>query len=64
MAQVDEMKDAVLLIFQPAEEGKGGGKVIAESGLLEGVLALHGIHVWPDIPSGVMSSKACNALYI
>lgn len=53
----EELQGAVLLIFQPAEEGLAGGKLVAESGVLEGVKALHGLHVWPDLPSGVIASK-------
>ena len=53
-----DLTGAVLLIFQPAEEGKGGGKLVADSGILKGVKALHGLHVWPDLPSGVIASKA------
>ena len=59
-----QLNGAVLLLFQPAEEGKGGGKLVADSGILDGVRALHGLHVWPDLPSGVIASKAsiCFAL--
>lgn len=56
-----ELQHAVLLIFQPAEEGKAGGKLVADSGVLEGVQALHGLHVWPDLPSGVIASKVAPA---
>ena len=47
----------MLLIFQPAEEGLAGGKTVVESGVLEGVKALHGLHVWPDLPTGVLASR-------
>ena len=58
-----ELQRAVLLIFQPAEEGLGGGKIVAESGALKGVKALHGLHVWPDLQSGVIASKAGTQLF-
>jgi metal-dependent amidase/aminoacylase/carboxypeptidase family protein len=29
-----------------------------EEGALEGVQGVHGIHVWPEIPAGLIGSKA------
>lgn len=57
-----ELQGAVQLIFQPAEEGLAGGKIVAESGVLEGIQALHGLHVWPDLPSGTIASKVMTSL--
>ena len=49
---------SVRLLFQPAEEGGAGGKVMADEGELEGVNAgLSGLHVWPGLPSGRISSR-------
>ncbi len=48
----------MLLVFQPAEEGLAGGKDVVDSGVLEGVKALHGLHVWPDLPTATLASKA------
>lgn len=45
-----------MLLFQPAEEGGAGGKFMVEEGALEGVLGVHGIHVMPIYPSGVITS--------
>ena len=45
-----------MLLFQPAEEGGGGGKVMVEEGALEGVLGIHATHVMPACPSGVVAS--------
>ena len=47
----------MLLLFQPAEEGLAGGKLVVESGALEGVAAIHGLHVWPTLNSGMFTSK-------
>ncbi|MGL4252756.1 MAG: M20 metallopeptidase family protein [Fusobacteriaceae bacterium] len=49
---------SVMLIFQAAEEGEGGAKVIAEDPLyrnreIEGIFALH---VYPEIPEGKAST--------
>ena len=52
------MKGTVILLFQPAEEGGAGGKLMVDEGVLDGVEGIHGAHVMPDIPSGVIASKA------
>ena len=52
------LRASVRLLFQPAEEGGAGGKVMADEGELEGVNAgLSGLHVWPALPSGLVSSR-------
>ena len=51
------LSGTVLLIFQPAEEALAGGKHIVESGALQGVTAVHGLHVWPSLASGVFASR-------
>lgn len=50
----------VLIIFQPAEETTGGAKDICDLGILEKykVNRIFGIHLWPFIPWGTISSKA------
>ena len=47
----------VLFAFQPAEEGGAGGRKMVEEGILEGVSAAFGLHVWPEIPMGRIASK-------
>ena len=44
----------VYFIFQPAEEGEGGGKVMIEEGLFEQfpVETVFGLHNWPGMPVG------------
>lgn len=41
-------------IFQPAEEGDGGGRVMVEEGLFEKFpcSAVFGMHNWPGLPAG------------
>jgi IAA-amino acid hydrolase len=48
----------VRLLFQPAEEGGAGGKAMVDAGDLGGVAGVSGIHVWPGLPTGVVSSRA------
>jgi amidohydrolase len=50
----DELRGAVKLMFQPAEEGPGGAAPMIEEGLLENpkVDAAFAIHLWNDLPTG------------
>jgi hippurate hydrolase len=50
----------VYFIFQPAEEGEGGGKVMIEEGLFEQfpVEAVFGLHNWPGMPAGYFGIAA------
>lgn len=44
----------VHVVFQPAEEGQGGGRVMVEEGLFERFPAaqVFGLHNWPALPAG------------
>jgi amidohydrolase len=44
----------VKYVFQPAEEGGHGALRMVESGVLEGVDAALGLHVWLGLPTGVV----------
>ena len=50
----------VLLIFEPAEETTGGAAPICATGLLERyhVTRVFGMHLWPELPAGVIASRA------
>ncbi|WP_052339399.1 amidohydrolase [Gorillibacterium massiliense] len=53
-----ELEGTVRLLFQPNEEkAKGAGQVI-QSGALEGVSAVFGLHNKPDLPVGTIGIKA------
>lgn len=56
----DEICGTVKLIFQPAEELSpvGGSKGMLESGYLDDVKAVYGLHVWPDLPHGTVGVKS------
>jgi len=49
----------VYLIFQPAEEGGGGGRVMLEEGLFERFPAdeVYALHNWPYLPPGKISVR-------
>ena len=44
----------VVVIFQPAEEGGGGGKEMCDDGLMDrwGIQEVYGMHNWPGVPVG------------
>ena len=52
----------VKVIFQPAEEGGGGGERLVKAGVLDGrvgpkVAAIFGIHGWPGLSVGVVGTR-------
>ncbi|MCB9729895.1 MAG: amidohydrolase [Deltaproteobacteria bacterium] len=46
------------LLFQPAEEGKGGALRCIDEGVLDGVDAAFGLHVWNELPLGTVAATA------
>jgi len=59
LAETRAFDGTVVLIFQPAEEGGGGGRVMVEEGLMEryGVQEVYGMHNWPGQPLGQFAIK-------
>lgn len=55
LSQQQELKKSVVMIFQPAEEGPGGAKVMIEEGLFEKfpIRAVFGIHLYPGLEEGL-----------
>jgi amidohydrolase len=47
-----EWRGSVRCLFQPAEEVGNGARAMIEEGVLEGVDAALGLHVWTGLPSG------------
>ncbi|MCI7796820.1 MAG: amidohydrolase [Lachnospiraceae bacterium] len=56
----DEICGTVKLVFQPAEEMSpvGGSRGMLESGYLDDIGAIYGLHVWPDLPHGKVGVKS------
>ncbi|HEV8312057.1 MAG TPA: M20 aminoacylase family protein [Burkholderiaceae bacterium] len=54
LARTRRFDGTVHFIFQPAEEGKGGARVMVEQGLFERFPcdAVYALHNWPDLPLG------------
>jgi hippurate hydrolase len=55
LAASKNFKGTVNFIFQPAEEGGGGGELMIKEGLLEmfPVDSVYGLHNWPGMPAGI-----------
>ena len=60
LAETRNFDGRVALIFQPAEEGGGGGKVMLDDGLLErfDIAEVYGMHNWPGMPVGTFGIRA------
>ncbi|MCR8826432.1 M20 aminoacylase family protein [Pseudosulfitobacter koreensis] len=54
LAETRNFDGTVVLIFQPAEEGGGGGKEMCDDGMMDrwGVQEVYGMHNWPGLPTG------------
>ncbi|MBP85427.1 MAG: peptidase M20 [Planctomycetaceae bacterium] len=55
-----EINGTVKLIFQPAEEGGAGGQLMRDEGALQNpaVQRIFGLHVWPQLPTQSIGSRA------
>ncbi|MBU1093880.1 MAG: amidohydrolase [Firmicutes bacterium] len=55
VSRLKNLKKTVVFIFQPAEEGPGGAKVIIEEGIFEKYHITHifGIHLYPGLDEGL-----------
>jgi amidohydrolase len=59
----DQLPVCVKFIWQPAEEGGGGADRLCRAGVLDGrlgpkVAAIFGLHGWPGLPVGMVSTKS------
>jgi amidohydrolase len=54
LAATRNFDGTVVFIFQPAEEGEGGARVMIEQGLFERfpMQSVFGMHNWPGLPAG------------
>ena len=60
LAETRNFDGTAFLIFQPAEESGGGGRVMVEEGLFRRfpVEAVYALHNWPGLPPGQMAVGA------
>lgn len=56
LAQTRNFDGTAVLIFQPAEEGRGGAKAMMEDGLFDTFPcdAIYALHNWPGLPPGTI----------
>ena len=54
LAETRNFDGTVAVIFQPAEEGGGGGKEMCDDGIMDrfGIQEVYGMHNWPGRPVG------------
>lgn len=66
LMQIEHRPNPVTLVFQPAEEGGGGGDKMCRDGALDGdepngfgppIARMYGLHGWPDFPLGTVATK-------
>ncbi|KJF28421.1 amidohydrolase [Clostridium aceticum] len=55
----EKLKDNIVLLFQPAEEGPGGALPILEGGFLKkyGVEEIYGLHLFPGLQEGQLGLR-------
>ena len=54
LAETRNFDGTVVVIFQPAEEGGGGGREMCEDGMMDrwNIQEVYGMHNWPGMPLG------------
>ncbi len=60
LCETRNFQGSVAVIFQPAEEGGGGGDQMVKDGLMErfGIESVYGMHNWPGLPVGQFAIRA------
>ncbi|KFF48570.1 peptidase M20 [Gammaproteobacteria bacterium MFB021] len=60
LAEWRDFAGTVYLVFQPAEEGLGGGLAMVEDGLFERfpMDAIYALHNWPTLPAGQVAIRS------
>jgi amidohydrolase len=59
LAETRNFDGTAVVIFQPAEEGGGGGREMVKDGLMErfGIREVYGMHNVPDLPIGAFATR-------
>ncbi|WP_458790182.1 M20 aminoacylase family protein [Yoonia sp. MH D7] len=60
LSETRNFDGTVVVIFQPAEEGGGGGREMCEDGMMDkfGIQEVYGMHNWPGRPVGSFSIRS------
>ena len=62
-ARRDTLAGTVVFLFQPSEEKPpGGARLMIEEGALHGVDTVFGLHLWQQLPTGVVGLRAGAAM--
>ena len=54
----ERLGGTIKFVFQPSEEGGGGGKVMVDEGVADDVSSIFALHLWPGLPFGKVATKA------
>jgi hippurate hydrolase len=59
LAETRNFDGTAVMIFQPAEEGGGGGQKMVQDGMMErfGIQEVYGMHNYPGLPVGQFSTR-------
>lgn len=59
LAETRHFDGTVVVIFQPAEEGGGGGLEMCKDGMMDrfGIQEVYGMHNWPGVPAGTFAIR-------
>ena len=60
LAETRNFDGTTVVIFQPAEEGGGGGREMCEDGMMDrwGIQEVYGMHNWPGKPTGSFAIRS------
>ncbi len=60
LAETRNFDGTAVVIFQPAEEGGGGGKVMCDEGMMDrwNIDEVYGMHNWPSMPVGQFAIRS------
>ncbi|WP_163846173.1 M20 aminoacylase family protein [Pseudooceanicola aestuarii] len=60
LAETRNFDGTAIVIFQPAEEGGGGGREMCEDGMMDrwNINEVYGMHNWPGIPTGQFAIRS------
>jgi len=60
LAETRNFDGTVVVIFQPAEEGGGGGREMCEDGMMDrwNIQEVYGMHNWPGLPLGQFAIRS------
>jgi len=60
LAETRNFDGKAIVIFQPAEEGGGGGREMCEDGMMDrfGIQEVYGMHNWPGMPLGSFAIRS------